>query len=387
LQAGDETKPPYVIENENFRVEASRVNGTLTILDKRTGRVFSGLNRFVDGGDAGDEYNYSPPPDDVLCAAEVVSIRAFRHGLTPSLVIEYALDVPARISDDRQGRSRQSVHIPIFSHISLIPGTGRIDVRTEVENRAKDHRLRVHFPAPLQVEQADYDGHFEVVRRPVDVPERGEDWVEDPRPEVPQRAFTDVSDGSIGLMIANRGLPEVEVIRRDDDTEIALTLLRCVGWLSRDDMPVREGHAGPGFETPGAQVPGKWAFDYAIIPHHGDWRNAYPLGFAFQTPLRGIQSGLHAGEIPCSGEFITHSPPEFVISAVKELEEGDGWLVRGYNISSATIQLNLKPMRKFPDARRVNLAEHEIASLPVEDDGTVRLPVSGHEIVSIRFSD
>jgi alpha-mannosidase len=387
LQAGDETKPPYVIENERFRVEASVDDGTLTILDMASDETFRGLNRFMDGGDAGDEYNYSPPALDSLNTADVISIKVFRQGLIPSLEIEYALMTPARISPDRQGRSQEQVRIPIVSRISLVPGTGRIDVETEVDNRASDHRLRVHFPAPFEVQEADYDGHFEVVRRPVGVPERGEDWVEDPRPEVPQRAFTDISDGSLGLMIANRGLPEIEVLTGECGSEIALTLLRCVGWLSRDDMPVREGHAGPGFETPGGQVPGKWEFEYAIIPHRGGWRDAYQHGYAYQTALRGVQTGVSEGGIPDQGSFITHSPPEFIISAVKEAEDRGGWIVRGYNISSDKIQLDLKPLRRFASATRVNLAEDEIAPLRVEKDGNVGISVGGHEIVSVLFSD
>jgi alpha-mannosidase len=387
LQAGDETKPPYLIENERFRVEASEIDGTLTILDKESGETFRGLNQFVDGGDAGDEYNYSPPVTDSLNTADVVSIKVFRQGLIPSLEIEYALKTPTRISPDRQSRSPEWVRIPIVSRISLVPGTGRIDVQTEVDNQALDHRLRVHFPAPFEVEEADYDGHFEVVRRPVGVPERGEDWVEDPRPEVPQRAFTDISDGSTGLMIANRGLPEVEVIGGEGGSEIALTLLRCVGWLSRDDMPVREGHAGPGFETPGGQVPGKWVFEYAIIPHRGGWRDAYQHAYAFQTALRAVQTGVDEGGVPDQGSFITHSPSEFIISAVKEADDGGGWIVRGYNISSERIQLDLKPLRRFASANQVNLAEEEIAPLHVEKDGSVGVSVGGHEILSILFSD
>ena len=52
-------------------------------------------------------------------------------------------------------------------------------------------------------------------------------------------------------MIANRGLPEVEVIRTENaQTEIALTLLRNVCWLSQDDMPVRQSHDGPVLKRP-----------------------------------------------------------------------------------------------------------------------------------------
>ena len=389
LDAGDEKKPPFIIENEYFQVATNPTDGTLTVTDKQTKTVYTGLNRFVDGGDAGDEYNYCPPTKDSFFTSKVISLKNFRDKLIPSLEIEYTLEIPAELSADRKNRSKKKVTIPIHSRISLIPGVARIDIHTTVDNRAKDHRLRAHFPAPFTVQDADYDGHFEVIQRSIGVPEKGENWVEDPRPEVPQMAFVNVSDGNISLMIANRGLPEVEVITQDNDdsTEIALTLLRSVGWLSRDDMTVREGHAGPGLETPGGQVLGKWAFDYAIIPHEGEWRDVYQQAYAFETSLRAIETEIHEGGISDRGSFVFHSPREFVISAVKESDDGQGWLVRGYNISSEPIQLNIKPIRKFSRAKKINLTEEEIADLEIGDDGSVTIYVSGHQIASILFSD
>ena len=53
-------KPPYTIENEFFFVGAQS-DGTLDVRDKRSGVVYRGQSRLVDGGDRGDEYNYSPP--------------------------------------------------------------------------------------------------------------------------------------------------------------------------------------------------------------------------------------------------------------------------------------------------------------------------------------
>jgi mannosylglycerate hydrolase len=386
LFAGDEQKPPFMIENEFYKVEANPLDGTLIVTDKNTNAVYPGLNRFVDGGDAGDEYNYSPPKKDSFYTPKMISLKVFRDQLIPSLVIEFVLKVPVTLSTDRKSRSDKLISIPILSKISLVPGVPRIDIQTEIDNQAQNHRLRVHFAAPFSVEEADYDGHFEVVRRPIGVPKKGADWVEDPRPEVPQRAFTDVSNGEIGLMIANRGLPEVEVIS-NDHTEIAVTLLRCVGWLSRDDMIVREGHAGPGLETPGGQVLGNWTFNYAIIPHERNWTSAYQQAYAFETPLRAIETRLQETEIPTTHSFISHTPAEFVISAVKETEDGTGWLIRGYNISSEPIELKMKPLRQFANAKQVNLAEEGSSLLNIEDDGSVMLSISGNEIVSVRFSN
>jgi alpha-mannosidase len=387
FSAGDETKPPFVIQNENFTVEASITDGTLTITDKRTNAIFSGLNCFMDGGDAGDEYNYSPPGGDTFLSPKLVSLKVFRHRLVQTLEIELVLKAPAQVAPDRKNRLQNMVTIPIRSRVSLVPGGERVDIHTEMENTAKDHRLRVHFPAPFGVQSADYDGHFQVVRRPLGVPQKTDTWVEDPRPETHQHAFTNVSDGAIGLMIANRGLPEVEVLKKGDRVEIALTLLRAVGWLSRDDMPVRQGHAGPAYETPGGQVMGKWAYDYAIIPHKGDWRAAFQHAYAFETPLRATPTAIHPGELAAEGSFINHNPAEFVISAVKEAENGKGWLVRGYNISPENLELNIKPLRRFERAAQVNLAEEAQTPLSVESDGAVRIQVGGHQIISILFSD
>ncbi|MBI5294696.1 MAG: hypothetical protein HY869_04415 [Chloroflexi bacterium] len=53
------------------------------------------------------------------------------------------------------------------------------------------------------------------------------------RAETHQSAFATISNGSIGLTIANRGLPEVEVIRlpksgeNSGQTEIAITPALC----------------------------------------------------------------------------------------------------------------------------------------------------------------
>jgi len=383
-------KPPFIIENEFYSVKANPGDGTLMVKDKRTGAVFTGLNRFVDGGDAGDTYNYSPPSEDSFITADVENIELIPSELKPSIEIILSLKVPAALDATRETRGKKRLSMPIRTRVSLVPGVARIDVRTEVDNLAKDHRLRVHFPAPFAVQAAYHDGHYEVVSRPVGVPEKGEGWVETPRPEVPQCAFTDISNGEVGLMIANRGLPEVEVLNGTEGTgsDIAMTLLRCVGWLSRGDLIMRDGHAGPALETPGAQMPGKWSFEYAIIPHKGNWLNAYHSALAYQTDLRAIETDLQDGrQLAEEGSFITHTPDEFVISAIKPAEKGEGWILRGYNITSKTLQVRIKPLLEFSKAYRVNLAEEKKGKLVSADDGSILIQVTGHEIVSISFDN
>jgi len=394
-------KPPYVIENEFFGVE-SISDGTLTITDKRDGTVYSGLNRFMDVGDRGDEYNFCPvefEPKTRKSASKIWGVKINRSDVRQTLETAIELTVPFELTSDRKSRSDENVKLGIVTRISLSPGIPRVDIHTEVENNGRDHRLRVHFSTGMDCNEsnqpvsADFDGHFEIVRRAFGETHHGEAvpsglWVEQPRPEVPQLAFTDVSNGIRGLMIANRGLPEVEVLKRPDgQAEIALTLLRCVGWLSRDDLSVRTGHAGPGTETPDAQMSGTWSFDYSIIPHVKGQTSPYPLAYHFETPLRAAATSLHFGVLPSTGSFVDIESQGFVISSIKETDDQRGWLVRGYNPTAKSIPVSIKPWKPFRSVEFGDLAERKIRPVDAPPGGRVTFNASPYGIVTLIFND
>ncbi len=380
------TRPPYRIENDLLVVEALK-DGTLTVTDKATGAVYHGLNRFLDGSDCGDEYNYCPPAEDRVIAARLKGVTIARGPAQQTITLDLELPAPACLAPDRKSPVRYVVPLRVTSHITLTNSIPRVDIHTTIENNAKDHRLRVHFPAPFAAQRAEHDGHFEVVERGIGLPPFDETWVEHPRPEVPQRAFTSVTNGQQRLTVANRGLPEVEVLRNaDGDAEIAITLLRSVGWLSRDDFSNRKGHAGPFIETPGAQMLGEWAFDYSIIPGKND-TSSYQQAYAFEAPLRAVSTDVHPGALPATGSFARITPPEFLVSAVKRAEDGKGWLVRGYNLTAQEAQVTLQPWRVFKKAERVSLAEEKTKTLRPAKDGSVCFAAKGHEIVTVLFEE
>jgi alpha-mannosidase len=377
--------PPYRIENDFFLVEL-RKDASLTLLDKRFNQFYHGLNRFVDGGDCGDEYNFALPGRDRYTSPRLKRATLLNGPVQQCLEVELELKSPLSLTPDRKARSQQQIVLPITTSITLSKGVPRVDIRTVLVNTARDHRLRVHFPAPFTTDTGSQDGHFEVVDRRFELQQFDDTWVEQPRPEVPQRAFTDISDGKTGLMIGNHGLPEVEVLKNaQGNAEIALTLLRCIGWLSRDDFSTRKGHAGPFIETPGAQLPGQWYFEYSIIPHPGRWDSAFQQAYAFNSPLRAVSTGLHTGNLSSAFSFVEATPGTFVISAVKTAEVGRAWLVRGYNISNEPISVTLKPWRPYKKVVLVNLAEENQLPLQPDQSGWVTFPVRAHQIVSVMF--
>lgn len=388
-------RAPYIIQSDCLSAELNPHDSTLTVTDKATGKVYQGLNRFVDGGDCGDTYNFCPPPHDShQDRPRLKHVAIMRGPVQQRMTVSLMLRVPAGLSNDRKSRSKEMVDIPITIEVMLTNGVPRVDIHTRLDNGAKDHRLRVHFPAPFAVQNASYDGHFEVVQRPVGLPHSDSTWVEEPRPEAPQRAFTSLSDGSQTLTIANRGLREVEVFNTDGDrsvegaphSEIALTLLRCVGWLSRDDLSARQGHAGPFLATPKAQMLGEWEFDYSIISGK-DSLSTFQQAWDFQLPLRSSVVSVHPGNLGSSASFVRVDHPSFAVTAIKETEDNRGWLVRGYNTGSEEISLTIRPWRKFGKAQQANLAEQEISELGVDEQGGVSLKARAHQIVTVVFSD
>ena len=84
-------------------------------------------------------------------------------------------------------------------------------------------------------------------------------------PTFPSRRFVDASDGTAGLALVHDGLLEYEVV--DDGRELALTLLRSVGYLSRSEPSLRPNPAGPTVEVRGAQMPGTQRAEYAVLLH------------------------------------------------------------------------------------------------------------------------
>lgn len=393
LATDDTTKPAAPqqladgsIENEFFKLFIDQSTATLTLHDKRSDTTYPGLNAFLDLGDRGDEYNFCPPEQDLPARPTLDQASVCTDPLTQTLELQYHFNLLVSLSEDRSARSLETVPCALTSKVTLVKNCPYVDFETTFDNLARDHRLEVRFPSGLQVETARFDGHLDVLTRNLAVPEADASWRELPRPEVPQRTFADISTQQRGLMLANRGLPEVAVLPDEaGKAEICLTLLRCVGWLSRDDMWVRQGHAGPGLPTPGAQEIGKHTFEYRLIPHDGQWLNAAKLAHHYQTPMRAIFSSLHAGDLPPISSFIKSEPPEFFISAVKPAEDEAGWVVRGVNLADHEITVRLKTAQPYHSTELVYLDESHLSDLQPAPDGSLIFKLGPRHIASVLY--
>jgi alpha-mannosidase len=380
-------RPARAIENEHFHIAVDPEDGTITLTDKASGVTLDGLNRFVDGGDCGDEYNYCPPAQDQLVdrPRRAPRIRLVEDGpgrSTLEITLDYSL--PQGLTGDRQGRSRQRRACRIVSRVSIYADVPRLDFETKVDNQAEDHRLRVHFPTGLRSQACHAEQHFGVLARPLALPADDGTWAEAPIGTYPQKSFVDVNDGQRGLLLANRGLPEYEAIDGPQGVTIALTLLRCVGWLARPWLPNRRQLAGPPIATPGAQCLGKHVFHYSLIPHSGGWESAFVQAHRFAHPLRGVTSTAGKSELARSASVLSISPSAFVLSALRAADDGQGIIVRLYNIAPQPTWGKVRLEEPYDDVEVVNLNEEPLGQAEVED-GRVILSLKPNEIITLRF--
>jgi len=376
------------LEHTTLRLELS-ASGSATLVDRASGVSYPLELCFEDVGDAGDEYDFSPIDGDegTRVATSLDAPRLSERGpLRASATATYRLHLPERLSDDRTQRLGNST-IDLEVTFTLCAQAHRVDLSVALENHASDHRLRLRVASGRHSDHVWADGHFDVLRRPLR-PGAGRDWFQRPVATNHQRRFVAVDDAHGGLAVLNRGLSEYEAIPTPAGVDLAVTLLRCVGWLSREDLITRPQGAGPALATPEAQCHGAHRFELALVPYRGAWWDG-PLALEaqrFVAPPRLQPSG---GAVQAAG--LTLTPPLTLSSFAPARVAGRGAIVRVWNPAAVPVRGRLVPGFALREAHTVRLDETRLArhdlthgglDLHLEPSGVVTLELVAAEPIA-----
>lgn len=378
------------LENDHLRVDVGS-RGGITITDKETGEKFRGLHVFEDSGDVGDEYNYSYPAMDKVVTSSGGKARVARIERGPlraALRVDVTMKIPVSATPDRKRRSATTVATTVSTKIFLTAGSRAVECETTLDNRARDHRFRVLFPAGVSTDRVFADSQFCVVERRQKEYDVREFSIEHPAKVAPMQRFVTVRGETRSLTLLSYGLPEYE-LKLDAKGTLALTLLRCVGLLGGDDLITRPGgKAGWHNETPEAQCPGRHTFRYALLtggPADGpDGTLVARETERFHFPLLPVR---RKNEIPSSvrSSFLGLSGVGLTLSAVKEAEDGRGLIVRFYATGTAFPGQVISFGFPVAEAYEAKLNEETIRPLPVEDGHAVACDVPPRGVVTLRI--
>jgi alpha-mannosidase len=366
------------LANDLLTVEVEPA-GTIRLV-AADGTEISGAGSIVDGGDYGDSYNYAPPTADTLVdEPSSVSVSMEADGPVISrLRISRTYDWPRGVLRDGSSRTADVEATDVVTTVELRAGEPFARFAVAFTNHSDDHRVRFHVPVPRRADRSHAEGQFAVVERGL-TGEGG--YREEPLATFPAHGWVDAG----GLAVLLDHIVEYELA--DGGVEMALTLLRSTGLISRNDNPYRQDPAGPEMAIPGAQMRGRHQVKFALFPHAGEWTDGGVADAAerYRHPFvwtAGAGSADASWPPPHAGnEGLALEGDQVALSSLRR--RSDGWLeARVVNLAADARTAVVRG--DLTDAREASLRGEPGEALPVAD-GAVRLHLRPAEIRTIQL--
>jgi alpha-mannosidase len=341
------------LENSALRVTVDKTTGCITsIYDKKSsfeslasGACGNELQLFRDTPKDYDAWNIDPGTLDQPPAKPTAdSVELVDHGpLTASIRVTRHFQSSKFVQD-----------------IVLHAGSDQVEVVNDIDWHETHELLKTAFPLAASSPLATYEIPYGSIDRPTT---RNNSW-EQAQFEVPALRWADLGDGQHGFSLINESKYGYDA----RGNVLRLSLLRSPVW---PDPDADRGHHH---------------FSFALYPHAGDWKQALTVrhGYEYNYHLDAMQVGAHTGALPAHHSFVSVTPENVVLTAMKKAEDSDSLVFHLYEWAgkSGTIEISLPP--GATGATETNLLEQpEGAALPVAN-GKVSVQVKPYEIVAIR---
>lgn len=257
------------IENKYFKISLQE-NNAISIRDKQTGKLYKDQMIFVDQGDDGDSYNFSPPRQDFRIdstQASRIKVQKLKTDINQALIIKLLLTLPYDLQD--RAKKLSSVKIPLTVRIDLEKNSQLIKFKADMDNQVLSHKLSVEFKTGIKSKYSYADQLFGPIQRQVHLPEMAiwedEKWAETPISIEPMQTYCALSQKNETFAVLTGGVREYEVVGNEDDT-LKLTLFRTFSHMGKENLVFRPGRASGEsiVETPDAQLLGTISCEFAV---------------------------------------------------------------------------------------------------------------------------
>lgn len=342
-------------QNDLIRFEIAP-NGTISITDKKTGRVYSGLHSFLDCGEMGDGWFHIRPMEDrsISSLGCRVSIEKTFDGYAEcKFVVRYEFSLPKEKVHNFQFVQRSDLYETciIRSEFTIARDSALVSVHTEVDNNIRDHRLQLHFPTNVITDRYQVNQCNLILTRPTGQDHGHHTWKET---DITEKAFENMvfvrsedETNPHGLLFLSKGgLHEVSC-PGDREYSIDITLLRCFTKTVSTDG------------EPDGQLQGKQIFEYAIMPIAAQTdhelvltKDRYVCGYkAFTIPF-----GL---KLPDESAFTFSSNACTYLTCLPSKNTESSIIIRTVNNSALPSSCKISFARKIDKACTCNFLEEE----------------------------
>ncbi|WHY72297.1 glycoside hydrolase family 38 C-terminal domain-containing protein [Fictibacillus enclensis] len=380
------------IENDILQVTVE--NGTVNVLNKKTGQHLSDMIRFEDTADAGDSYDYSPLEGDApIYSGELELVSVKKGARSEEMEMAHKLLLPAGMEERKQRKMTEP--LLISTRLSLVEGEPFVRITHHIDNSVCDHRVRVLLKTPVEQPEVSFaDQGFGLIERPTINPYfenwRENGFAEAPVPIYPLENLAGTTKGGHTAAIFSKGIKEYQLLK--ESGELALTLYRSVGLLGRDHLAWRPGRAS-GINnkvvlTPDAQMKENMQFDYAYyvsgplqeteLFQRADQFRGHQAGYqkqslnTFEERLDRFEIPYPVNELPQRFSLVENSNPHVHFSALKKAHDGRSLILRLFNPTHQPQTFTLTG-EELKDCSIVQLNEKH--PMELQDQGMVIQPL------------
>lgn len=302
----------HCIENSIYRIRVDEKGDISSVYDKRCGK------ELVRNGQAFSIQIFEQNISDEWPAWEIYKATLDSNPVgtegTASTCIEESGPIRAILRVDRQYHDTR-----ISQKIILTDGASddRIDIETTVDWREEGKLMKAGFPFSFESQEASYDIGLGSIRRGNNTETAYEVYAQ-------QWADLSADDGSYGVTIITDGKYGWD---KPDDNTLRLTLFHSPS--ANKNRYVSHRWQDHGIHT----------FQYSIVGHPGqlDAGKASTDADMMSMPKFHMIPERHDGALPDALSFAATSDPELRIKCLKKAENGDGYIIRVYNIGETDI--------------------------------------------------
>jgi alpha-mannosidase len=334
------------LENTYFKVQVvPELNHAVTIFDKQNGKKVIDSTK---GGNILEIYEDRPPQAP---RGEPAWNIYPGNKLEPAAFKVYVVEEgPVR---GKIRIERKFGHSKFVQDVVLYSGSPRIDFEVHIDWHENYRFGKVSFPFDFSSNYATYEIPYGVIQRydhslkkapqeKLQFPQRGWENADKARWEVPSLKWVDVSSAASGYGVSL--LNDSKYGFSFENNTLRMSLVRGArrpsaynveSWTDQSDKPWVGLHQ----------------INYAVYPHKGDWRTADTVrkGYEYNYPLQVILDGSHDGKLPPQHSFIEVLPKNVILTAIKEAEDSEDFVIRMYEScglnTTAEIKFDVEPSK------------------------------------------
>ena len=337
-------------ENEYYILILNEQGQIESLYDKRVGRnILTGRANVLEA------YEDYPTKYDAWELEDYYSLKT------------YALNGKAVITPITDGTragfviERTYMHSTVKQTLWLYSESSRIDFETDIDWHEHHQVLKAVFPVDVHALNATFDVQYGHVSRPT---HKNTSW-DAAKFETYAHKWVDLSENGYGVALLNDGKYGHGV----DGNKMSITLIK-----SATD-PYHEADQG------------RQQFTYSLYPHTEDFRRGGVIeeSYALNQPLYEKKVTASRGDLTESYSLVSADKPNAVITAVKKAEDDNSLIVRFYDAYDCKSHITLSVPKTYTKAYLCDLMENVKEELSVID-GSVTVPASNFEIITIKFS-